>query len=465
MPKNKKLIPELRFPEFENEGGWVEKKLGEVAEVITGSTPSTKETKYYGGEFMFVSPADIDDNRYIELTKTTLTELGFSKTRKIKANSVMFVCIGSTIGKVAMNRFECATNQQINSLVSNNDNSSGFLYSNLEHNSTKIAIIAGNQAVPIINKSLFSSVELLFPPTKKEQQKIASCLSSLDEVIAAHRQKLELLKKHKKGLMQNLFPLSESRIVTDEKMTRIKGGAKKKIREIKKSVQISDSDNVPRLRFPEFENEGEWVEKEIGEVYGFKVTNSFSRALLNYEKGEVKNIHYGDIHTKFKTLFDIEKEDVPFINPDVSIENIDKENYCLVGDIVFADASEDVNDIGKSIEITNLNNQQLLAGLHTLLARQKQSELAIGFGGYLFKSDWIKKQIQRESQGAKVLGISKTRISDVLISFPKNQKEQQKIASCLSSLDELIMAEAEKIEQLQEHKKGLMQGLFPKIEN
>ena len=87
--------------------------------------------------------------------------------------------------------------------------------------------------------------------------------------------------------------------------------------------------------------------------------------------------------------------------------------------------------------------------------------MAIGFGGYLFKSDWVRKQIQREAQGAKVLGISATRISRIRILFPQNIKEQQKIASYLSFLDELISAHSQKMELLKTHKKGLMQNLFP----
>src|SRR6476661_7725466 len=218
---------------------------------------------------------------------------------------------------------------------------------------------------------------------------------------------------------------------------------------------------VPELRFPEFLSEGEWEAKSVGQVYDFKTTNSFSRENLNYKSGEVKNIHYGDIHTKFNTLFDIVKENVPFINPEVSIDKIKKESYCIEGDIVFADASEDLNDIGKSIEIVHLNNEKLISGLHTLLARQKENKIAIGFGGYLFKSDAIRKQIQREAQGAKVLGISAGRISGVNISYPTTHKEQQKIACCLSSLDDLITAHSQKLEVLKQHKKGLMQNLFP----
>ncbi|MCF8359157.1 MAG: restriction endonuclease subunit S [Prolixibacteraceae bacterium] len=218
---------------------------------------------------------------------------------------------------------------------------------------------------------------------------------------------------------------------------------------------------IPELRFPEFVKDGEWEGKTVGQVYNFKVTNSLSREYLNYEKGKVKNIHYGDIHTKFNTLFDITNEEVPFINLDVSIENIKKESYCIEGDIILADASEDLNDVGKSIEIVNLNNEKLVSGLHTLLARQREKKLTIGFGGYLFKSNWVRKQIQKEAQGAKVLGISTGRIANVQISFPQKTQEQQKIASCLSSLDELITAHNDKLDALKDHKKGLMQNLFP----
>lgn len=226
-----------------------------------------------------------------------------------------------------------------------------------------------------------------------------------------------------------------------------------------------EGEKVPKFRFREFKRDGSWIKETVGEVYDFKVTNSFAREYLNYEVGYVKNIHYGDIHTKFNTLFDITKENVPYINPDVTIEKIRKESYCNVGDIIFADASEDMNDVGKSIEIVNLNKEKLVSGLHTLLARQKEKKLAIGFGGYLFKSDWVRKQIQREAQGAKVLGISATRISNVKIAYPKNHKEQEAITLCLSSLDEVIISQTEKIKQLKQHKNGLMQGLFPKIED
>jgi type I restriction enzyme S subunit len=188
---------------------------------------------------------------------------------------------------------------------------------------------------------------------------------------------------------------------------------------------------VPKLRFKEFS--GEWEDNRLGNVYKFFPTKSFPRDKLNYEKGKVKNIHYGDIHTKFSTLFDITKETVPYINQSVNISNIKKNSYCLEGDIVFADASEDLDDIGKSIELINLNNESLLAGLHTLLARQIEKNIIKGFTGYLFKSNSIRNQIKREAQGAKVLGLSVRKLENISISFPKEKKEQQKIASCLSA--------------------------------
>ena len=217
------------------------------------------------------------------------------------------------------------------------------------------------------------------------------------------------------------------------------------------------NNNTPTLRFPEFK--GEWELKKLGEVANFKVTNSFSRENLNYENGVVKNIHYGDIHTKFQTLFDITKEIVPFINEEISINRISDDFYCKEGDIIFADASEDLNDVGKSIEIVNLNNEKLLSGLHTLLARPIEKTFKIGFNGFLFKSNNIRLQIQKESQGSKVLSINVGRISGIKISFP-TLPEQQKIATFLTTVDEKLQALKQKKSLLEQYRKGVMQKIF-----
>jgi type I restriction enzyme S subunit len=205
FPREGETVPRLRFPEFQNTQEWEEKSVGDFGDVVTGSTPSTAKLEYYGGNISFVSPADISELRFVEETKTTLTELGFEETRPIRAGSILFVCIGSTIGKVAQNVHACATNQQINSVVPNSDHDDAFVYYALVKNSDRVANIAGKQAVPIVNKTQFSSVRLLVPKLN-EQQRVALCLSSLDELIAAQSNKLEALKTHKKGLMQQLFP-------------------------------------------------------------------------------------------------------------------------------------------------------------------------------------------------------------------------------------------------------------------
>lgn len=205
FPRLGETIPRLRFPEFLDADEWERIPVGKIGEVITGNTPSTTMREYYGGDRLFVSPSDMADHRFIYNTKTTLTDLGYSKTRQIPADSVLFVCIGSTIGKIAQNKVDCATNQQINAVVPSKNYSSGFIYYSLDLNASNIAELAGKQAVPIINKTVFSSV-VLDLPSLKEQQLITECLSSLDEIISLQGKRLDSLKIHKKGLMQKIFP-------------------------------------------------------------------------------------------------------------------------------------------------------------------------------------------------------------------------------------------------------------------
>ncbi len=130
--------------------------------------------------------------------------------------------------------------------------------------------------------------------------------------------------------------------------------------------------------------------------------------------------------------------------------------------MIFADASEDLHDVGKSIEIINTNNEILLSGLHTIFASRIVDVLIVGFGGHLFQCQTVRDQIKNEAQGTKVLGISVGRMSKIDIPLPQSTTEQQKIADCLTSLDVLIRAENRKLDLLKTHKKALMQQLFPR---
>lgn len=214
---------------------------------------------------------------------------------------------------------------------------------------------------------------------------------------------------------------------------------------------------IPALRFPGFD--GIWTEKKFGEVFSFQSTNSLSRENLNYETGVYRNIHYGDIHKKFHSLFDITKEEVPYINENIALKNVTENFLCKEGDLLFADASEDYDDIGKCIEIVNTNREQIVAGLHTIHARPESFVLVIGFSAHLFKSEKIKSQIKLFAQGIKVLSISPGRLSEIILSLP-SLPEQTKIASFLTAVDYRINLLTRRKELLEHYKKGVMQKIF-----
>jgi len=213
----------------------------------------------------------------------------------------------------------------------------------------------------------------------------------------------------------------------------------------------------PCLRFPEF-NEN-WIETTFDSHYSFKNTNSLSRDNLNYKTKNVKNIHYGDIHTKFKLHFDVTEEVVPFVNGDVNLSNIEEGNYVQDGDLVTADASEDYKDIGKTVEVVNTNNEKILAGLHTFLARREDQTLATGFFSILLATYKARLEIMRIAQGTKVLGISKTRLGKIPLHIPVPE-EQKKITNFLIVIDKRIQLLKEKKEVLEDYKKSMMQKIF-----
>ncbi|MBX3730213.1 MAG: restriction endonuclease subunit S, partial [Candidatus Sumerlaeia bacterium] len=231
---------------------------------------------------------------------------------------------------------------------------------------------------------------------------------------------------------------------------------------MKKTVDAGKKRLTPKLRFPEFRGEPGWEEYRFSDLYADGPTNTLSRDKLNYEAGNVRNIHYGDIHTRFQTLFDIAKEVVPFANPSEITHGPESMCLCAEGDMIFADASEDLEDVGKSIEIVALHGESLLSGTHTLFARRKGSSPVLGFGGHLFRSERIRKQIRKEAQGAKVYQISAKRLAGINVCLPSSPAEQRRIADCLSSLDELTAAHAQKLDSLRAYKKGLLQQLFPR---
>ena len=129
------------------------------------------------------------------------------------------------------------------------------------------------------------------------------------------------------------------------------------------------------------------------------------------------------------------------------------------GDLIIADASEDYADIGKTIELIDLKDKKVLAGLHTFLARPKTSKTAIGFFSYLLKSWNLRKQTMVIAQGSKVLSLSTTRVSKLKLKLPSIE-EQEKIANYLSAIDVKIESVQQQIKKTQAFKKGLLQQMF-----
>ena len=204
FPAKGKNVPDLRFPEFQGMKGWEKKQIKDFGEVITGNTPSKKEEKYWNGDFVWVTAQDFK-GKYINDSILKLTKFGKDKARVIPKDSVLVTCIAS-IGLNAINKVECSTNQQINAICCNQEYNYEYVYYLVTYNTENLKQLAGQTAVPIITKKSFEEFEVYTIENYDEQQKIADCLSSLDELIETTSRKVEILKEHKKGLMQQLFP-------------------------------------------------------------------------------------------------------------------------------------------------------------------------------------------------------------------------------------------------------------------
>ena len=179
--------------------------MGDYGKVVTGNTPPTKDIENYeNGTYLWASPADLGTIKSITETKTMLSAQGFSKTRTLPKGSVLVTCIGSTIGKAGMATKEMSTNQQINSIVVNENNDNEFVYYAIQSAFPRYLSSIAVQAVPIISKSAFE----LLPnnrPCLQEQKKIGKFLSMLDKRIATQNKIIEDLKKLKSAISKKLL--------------------------------------------------------------------------------------------------------------------------------------------------------------------------------------------------------------------------------------------------------------------
>jgi len=413
--------PKLRFKEFDED--WAASRIDEIASVTSGGTPSRSNSEYWDGNIPWVTTSLVDFN-VIQTAEEFITQDGLknSSAKLFPKNTILMAMYGQGItrGKVAILGIEATTNQACCAIKLNNSFDTHFIFQNLMNRYEEIRDLSNDGGQKNLSAGIIKEIEVV-SPSKEEQTKIATFLSTVDEKISQLSQKLHLLGQYKQGIMQKLF-----------------------------NQQI-------RFKADDGSEFGDWIKVKFSESFVFHNTNSYSRALLA-EVGEVMNIHYGDIHTKFSMLFDVSKEIVPFLNDQIDSTKIAENQFLREGDLVIADASEDYKDIGKAIEVVHLNNQKVVAGLHTYIARPIQP-FALGFCGYLMQTFEVREQIKKLATGISVLGISKTNIGKVEIKLPCLE-EQTKIANFLSSIDQKIDVVSEQLEQAKLWKKGLLQQMF-----
>ena len=365
-----KLIPKLRFPEYSKGDEWIEKIFDDLCFNIS----SGKDKNLVSGEFNLFGSTGI---------------IGKTETPSFDGVYILVARVGANAG--LLNRVNGLFGVTDNTLVVNlkEPKNIDFIFYTLDKIGLNKLVFGSGQ--PLITGKQLKELIISIPKNPKEQKKIASCLSSLDNIIAAQIQKLDALKDHKKGLMQNLFP--------------------------------QEGETVPKLRFPEFQNDGDWVEKRFEQL--FVIGNG--RDYKHLEKG-----------------------DIPVFGSGGYMLSVDE--YLYDGESACIGRK---GTIDKPIFLTGK-----FWTVDTLFYTHSFKGCIPKFIYYIFQNiNWL-----NHNEAGGVPSLSKTNIYKIETLIPK-PKEQNRIVDFLTGLDDLITAQADKIEQLKLHKKGLMQGLFPKVNN
>lgn len=381
---------------------WKIKNIKSVGDVVTGTTPQSNNSDFYCEEgFLWASPADLGKGKYVNYTKKQLTELGFNQTRKLPPLSIMITCIGSTIGKIGMTNSWMSTNQQINSLVCNEDNSSEFYYYVMEYMASYIKSLAGTQAVPLLNKTDFSIINIPNPPLP-EQQKIAEILSIVDAKIEVIAQQITETQALKKGLMQRL--LTKGIGHTEFKDSPL--GEIPKSWEVVKQSEVAVFYNGRAYKLTEWEKEGTPVIR------------------LQNLTGTGKNYYYSNLE-------------------------LPEHQYCYNGDLLYMWSATfgPVWWFGEK------------AIFHYHIWKIEHNPLFINKKFHYYLLDDVTTRMKNESHGSTMLHVTKGGMEKLLIQLP-SLSEQQKIAEILSSVDDKLEVLSEKKTYYQELKQGLMQQLL-----
>ncbi len=404
-----KIVPKLRFLEFKDSEKWIEEELGLIGQFTGGGTPSKANESFWEGSIPWVSSSDIDEESVHQINITRFISedaLKNSATKIVPANSILLVSrVG--VGKLAITRESISTSQDFTNFTPDKDDLLFLAYYLKSLNKSLFAFSQG-MAIKGFTKDDISKLKL-FLPSEKEQQKIADCLSSLDDLITSHNQKLEALQAHKKGLIQQLFP--------------------------------AEGETVPKLRFEEFRDSGGWGEKSLGQIGEPLMCKRI------FKEETTDNPKTGIPFYKIGTFGRVPDS---YISKEIYEEYKSKYSFPKIGDILISASGT----IGRLVIYDGA--PAFFQDSNIIWLGHNEEIIQNRFLFYCYSTlRW------QTSDGGVISRLYNSDFKGMIIHYPINKKEQKKIADFLSSLDELITAQTEKIEGLQKHKKGLMQGLFP----
>ncbi|RZK40906.1 MAG: restriction endonuclease subunit S [Pedobacter sp.] len=404
----------MRFPEFEGE--WNESTLNTLCDKIGDGlhgTPSySKGSGYYfiNGNNLLNGEVNISNN-----TKE-VTQLDWARHNKNLNDKTLFITINGTIGNVAKYGNQ---NLMLGKSVAylNFKEHRDFFYFVLVSSNIQKYFISELTGTTIKNLSLKTIRDTkIFYPFLNEQKKISSFLGKIDSRIQTQSKIIEQLKSLISGLKDAIF--------------------------------------LKKIKFNSLQEN--WRTYKVSDLLEFFSTNSLSWENLEYGTEGTHNLHYGIIHKSNSPRLDLTKQILPSIKSEFTSN---KFSLCRDGDIVFADASEDTNDIGKAIEFVNCNDKKVVSGLHTIHGRDKLTLTIVGFKGFAFTASKFRNQIKRLGQGTKVYSISEKNFKDCSIDIPPIS-EQVKITGILTYIDEKLITETDLLRKLNKQKDALLKELF-----
>ena len=390
-------------------------RLDEIADIYNGGTPDTETSAYWGGSIPWCTPTDITaaPNKYIAATARNITEHGLMNSAAILLpTGSLLMCTRATIGHIRISRVPMCTNQGFKSLVPKQGVSNEFLFYLLMTQTSRLTERASGSTFLEIGKREVAALTVMLPPLD-EQRAIAKILSDVDRLLDS----LEAL-------------LAKKRAVQNATMQQLLTG---------------------KIRLPGFS--GQWESKRIGGIGRMLPTANNTRSELD-EGGSVEYIHYGDIHALARSVLDCSRASLPRIEAN----RVASAAHLRDGDLVMVDASEDLVGVGKGVEVQQIGNRTVVAGLHTILYRGIEEHWAMGFKAYLQFIPMFRWALQRIATGISVYGISKKQVAEIELSLPP-RPEQDAIVSVLSSMD----TEIEALEQRRDKTRALKQGMMQQL--